>query len=492
MIRNSLTGKIILPVSVVITIAIGIYTFIIVKDQTEELRKRATLNGVYISHLIYQNIRQVMLTGKHEETEKFFLNMVRSWEIQRAFVFDEEGKIVFSSEEGDVGDRADGFHRRLFAKSAEPIKVEVSEDQKTLSVVKTIKNHRECQRCHRTDRPILGALGLDISLVPAEKEITKSRNRIIIFALIILILVSAVVSTLIVILVTYPIRNLVATMTKVEQGNLKARVDVRSKDELGLLGESFNSMITRLDQLGAELQKQHEQQIQQAEKMATIGELASGIAHEIRNPLAGISAAIQVLAKELKLDPAYREVMDEIMRQLERLDKNTKDLLSFAKPAEVKFLEGDINEVISSAIFFIRTQAEKQGIYINEDLEPGMPKINIDPMKMQQVFLNVMLNAVQAMPAGGSLSIVSRISENIENRYRKNVELSFIDTGKGITKEQLKKIFDPFFTTKHRGTGLGLSICWNTVKKHGGHIEVNSNSQRGTSITIVLPVNEEG
>ena len=281
-------------------------------------------------------------------------------------------------------------------------------------------------------------------------------------------------------------------MTKVEQGNLKARVDVRSKDELGLLGESFNSMITRLDQLGAELQKQHEQQIQQAEKMATIGELASGIAHEIRNPLAGISAAIQVMAKELKLDPAYREVMDEIMRQLERLDKNTKDLLSFAKPAEVKFLEGDINEVISSAIFFIRTQAEKQGIYINEDLEPGMPKINIDPMKMQQVFLNVMLNAVQAMPAGGSLSIVSRISENIENHYRKNVELSFIDTGKGIPKEQLKKIFDPFFTTKHRGTGLGLSICWNTVKKHGGHIEVNSNSQRGTSITIVLPVNEEG
>ena len=488
MIRNSLTGKIILPVAAVITIVIGIFTYLIVKDQTEELRKRATQNGVYISHLIYQNIRQVMLTGKREEIEEFFLNMGQSLEIQRAFVFDEEGKIVYSSEEGDIGGRADGFHRRLFNKSVEPIKFEVSKDQKTLSVVKTIKNHKECKRCHSSNRSILGALGLDISLVPAEKEIVKNRNWIILFALIVLVLVSAVVSTLIVLLVTFPIRNLVATMTEVEQGNLKARVAVRSKDELGLLGESFNSMIARLDQLRTELKKQHEQQIQQAEKMASIGELASGIAHEIKNPLAGIGAAIQVLAKELKLDVTYREVIDEIMLQLERLDKNTKDLLSFAKPAEVKFLEGDIIEVIRSAIFFIRTQAEKQGIYINEDLEPGIPEINIDPKQMQQVFLNVMLNAVQAMPEGGSLSIVSQVSENIEDSQKKNVELSFIDTGKGIPKEQLKKIFNPFFTTKHRGTGLGLSICWKIVEKHGGHIEVNSDLQKGTNITIVLPV----
>ena len=491
MIRTSLMAKIVVSVTLVITIVLGICTYVIVHNQTRELRERAEQNGVYISDLIHQLIRQVMLSGKREEIDEFILNVEQSGEVQRAFIFDEAGEIIYSSKENDIGRKADDFHRRLFDESSDSIIFRDSEDHQILSVVKLIKNNGECHDCHQIERPILGALSLDISLTNAEKEVVKNRNWIIFFAVIILLLVSIVVWVLVALVVKRPIRNLTKTMTEVENGNLKARVEIKSKDELGGLAASFNVMISSIEQLRAELQKQHEQQMQQAEKLAAIGELASGIAHEIKNPLAGISAAIQVLSNELPLDASHQEVIDEIIQQLERLNKNTKDFLSFARPAELKFLQGDINDVIRAVEFLIQKQAEQQKISIERELDSTILKIHMDPEQMQQVFLNISLNALQAMPEGGSLSIESRVSPNPENEHLRNVVISFLDTGNGIPEEQLRKIFNPFFTTKHRGTGLGLSISQNIVEQHGGHIKVVSDVGKGTRITIVLPVKEE-
>jgi signal transduction histidine kinase len=279
-------------------------------------------------------------------------------------------------------------------------------------------------------------------------------------------------------------------MTEVERGNLKVKVDINNKDELGKLGTSFNSMITRLEKTGEELQKQHEQQIRQADKLAAIGELASGIAHEIKNPLAGIGSAIQVLAKELNLSGTYREVIDEIMVQLERLNKNTRTLLSFAKPGVLNFLVSDLNEIINKTVFFVRNKAEENNTRIILELEQNLSKILIDSEQIQQVFLNIILNAIQAMPDGGSLSIATRLSENTEKRT-KMIAVSFTDTGIGIPKEHLRRIFNPFFTTKNRGTGLGLFISRTIVENHGGHIEVISETGKGTVFTVLLPIRKD-
>jgi len=490
MFRQRLTFKLIASVAIVITIAIGICTYIIVKKQTNHLREQASLTGIYISHLIFQNVRQGMLTGNREEINDFFHDIGSSWEVQRVFCFDEQGNIVFSSERIDIGRRVDDFHRQIFQRSEAPIKYDLLAGQKQLTVVKTLRNERECQQCHGPDRAVLGALGIDISLADAEIEVARNRNWIILFAFALLVLISVVISVLVVILVKRPTKKLIKTMTEVEKGNLSARVTVKSRDELGMLSESFNSMISSLEQLGTELQVQHEQQIQQAEKMASIGELASSIAHEIKNPLAGISAAIQVLSKELTLDATHSEVVTEITAQLERMNKNIKDLLSFARPVEPKFVKGDLNDVINRAKFFVKQQAEKQNICIEERLETNIPKVLIDPEQMQQVFLNVMLNAVQAMPEGGSLSIASIVSDNTGNNHQK-VEVHFTDTGTGISLQQLNKIFNPFFTTKHRGTGLGLSISRTIVEKHDGELTVESEPGRGTNITVALPIHED-
>lgn len=480
MFRNSVTAKIIISVAITISIVIGLFTYLIVGIQTNELMNRAKCNGIFISHLIYQHISEAMLRGGREEVQEFFSNISKSKDVLRVFVFDKGGKIIFSSEKNEIGERAN-FHRRLFGRGGNQSNFEVGEGHKTFSIVTPVQNKPECRRCHGKERHILGALGIDVSLIPAEREIASNRNWIIVFAFIVLLLVSAVISLLVVVLVKRPIRSLMGTMTEVERGNLKARVSIKGEDELGRLGRSFNSMITRLEQAKAELQRHHERQMQQAEKMATIGELASGIAHEIKNPLAGIGAAIQVLSEEFNLRTIHREVVDEIMQQLERLNKTTKDLLSFARLAEPRFLMGDLNEVIDKASFFIRKQAEEWDVRIREELKVDIPRILLDPEQMQQVFLNIMLNAIQAMPEGGELYIRTW-------QEKDTVEVAFKDTGKGIPKEQFRKIFSPFFTTRHQGTGLGLSICRNIVEKHGGHIKVESEPGKGTRFTVTLPL----
>jgi signal transduction histidine kinase len=527
-IRDSLTAKIIIFVGIVITVVIGTCAYIIVKVQTKELMDRAKRDGIYTNHLVNQYITQVMLTGNREKINDFFSDIGKSGEVRHIFLFDDKGRIAFSSDESEIGFSIDTFHRRLFENNKGRVNFEVQENRKIFSIVTPVSNRPDCQRCHGAVQQTLGALVLDISIVPAVKEIAKNRNWIILFALIGLVLVSAVISALIVILVKRPVKSLIRTMTEVERGNLNVKVDVKSRDELGRLAGSFNSMIARLDKAKAELQQQYDMQLQQAEKLASIGELASGIAHEIKNPLAGIGAAIQVIADEFNLKNTHSEIINEIMNQLNRLNKNTRDLLSFARPAEPKFFQGDLNEIVNKAVFFVRKQAEKQDVEIIEKLESSIPRIFLDPEQMQQVFLNIMLNAIQATPKGGKMTIttqmksgvllhtsgLSRIVDSIVDSsekpgspgsgnlpadslssmapetpdYGDAVEISFNDTGKGIPQEQISRIFNPFFTTKHRGTGLGLAISRNIVEKHGGIIDVESQLGAGTNITVVLPI----
>ena len=357
-------------------------------------------------------------------------------------------------------------------------------------IVRTIENNSECQACHGAEVARLGSLGLEVSLVAAENEVAENQNWIILFAVVILILVSTIVSAFVLLFVKRPVRSLVATMAEVEQGNLTARFAVGSRDELGLLGESFNSMVGKLEQLQAELRQHHEQQLQHADRLASIGQLASGIAHEIKNPLAGISAAIQILSKELSLSDIHQEIIDEIVEQLTRLNKSAKDLLSFARPPEPRFLEADLNEVIRAAEFLVTKQAEQQKVDIESSLDPNIPLAAIDPGQMQQVFLNIMLNAVQAMPDGGCLSIVTRLVPHGENQQGEDITASFADTGQGIPGTETNKIFGPFYTTKHRGTGLGLSISRNIVERHGGRFDVESEVGKGTRMSIILPLRE--
>jgi signal transduction histidine kinase len=275
-----------------------------------------------------------------------------------------------------------------------------------------------------------------------------------------------------------------AQMAKVENGDLSVRLEPRNRDEIGQLMGSFNSMVVNLEQTKIELEKYHYQQMERADRLAAVGEMATGIAHEIKNPLACISGAISVLADDYEVNDPRREVVGKVLEQITRLDKTATDLLAFGKPGTPEFTFVDINELLKKTLFFVAQHPEARNVERILELTRVLPPVWIDIKQSQQVFFNIIINAIQAMPEGGLLTLATDRVQRGEDDF---VQVTIRDTGKGIAAEVLEKIFVPFFTTKTQGTGLGLPICRQLVEHNHGIIEVESVPQQGTTFSILLP-----
>lgn len=278
-----------------------------------------------------------------------------------------------------------------------------------------------------------------------------------------------------------PIRRLVGATRRVAQGDLGARVHVRGTDEIGELGHAFNEMATELAQASERMGELHRREIERAQQLATVGELASGVAHEIKNPVVGISNGLDLVRRRVAIDPAVEPIMDEMSRQLARIESAVRDLLAFARPATPALAPADVNEVVRRAARLVLGPAEHAGVAIDFRLAPELPERRLDEEQIRQALVNLMMNAVQATASGGRITVSTRLREGL-------LEIEMRDTGRGITPDDLEHIFKPFFTTRHSGTGLGLSISRDIVQRHGGRIEAHSAVGRGSSFTVVLPV----
>jgi len=225
------------------------------------------------------------------------------------------------------------------------------------------------------------------------------------------------------------------------------------------------------------------------DRLVSLGKLASGIAHEIRNPLAGIKTTAQALGEEMSKDDPKREYLNRITKEIDRLNELLKTFFSFAKPQTLLLAPCHIKEIINAIIPFLIKEIADNGIRFEETYHPQLPKIRVDKIQMHQAFLNLFLNAIQAMPNGGELKIEANpvILISPENSRQNFIKVVVSDSGKGIPPQILPKIFDPFFTTKPKGIGLGLSITYQIIKKHGGTIKVHSQWEKGTSFIINLP-----
>jgi len=233
--------------------------------------------------------------------------------------------------------------------------------------------------------------------------------------------------------------------------------------------------ITERDQL--------ERKLVQADKLSSIGLLAAGVAHEVNTPLAVISTYAQMLAKQVSGDEQKSRLLDKIAKQTFRASEIVNSLLNFSRTSPTTFDELDLNRVIQESLVLIQHQLEKAGIKVQLELDPRLPSIKGNFGKLQQVFLNLFLNARDAMGAGGTLTVRTRLSEE-------TADIEVIDTGHGIQPENLSRIFDPFFTTKavRKGTGLGLSVTYGIVREHNGVIEVDSQPGEGTRFRLEFPL----
>jgi PAS domain S-box-containing protein len=232
-----------------------------------------------------------------------------------------------------------------------------------------------------------------------------------------------------------------------------------------------------------------QEEILRMDRLISLGKLASGIAHELRNPLAGIKTTAQALGEEMAFNDSKREYLNRITKEIDRLNELLKTFFSFAKPQELNLTSCSIKDIVNEIIPFLIKEIADKGIRFIEIYHPQLPKIRVDKNQLHQVFLNLFLNAIQAMPSGGELKIQAYplVSTGPEGTVRRLIRILVSDTGKGIPANLINKVFDPFFTTKPKGIGLGLSIAYQIIKKHEGTIQVQSEWERGATFDIRLP-----
>lgn len=290
-----------------------------------------------------------------------------------------------------------------------------------------------------------------------------------------------------------PIRNLVFASERLAQGDLSHRVNLKSKDLIGKLGDTFNFMAQSLRERDEKLKEQAQQTIQESGRLATVGQLAAGVAHELNNPLGGVLMYSHLLLEKLDENDSNRENLEKIANQATRCKKIVKGLLDFSRQTEPKVELSDINELLNQTMMLVENQAVFQNITITKKLLFSLPKVMVDESQMQQVFINIALNAAEAIEekdknkVDGEFIIQTQIADNGQS-----LEISFTDTGCGIPEENIKRLFEPFFTTKEvgHGTGLGLAISYGIIQSNNGTITVKSQVGKGTTFTIRLPINE--
>jgi hypothetical protein len=234
----------------------------------------------------------------------------------------------------------------------------------------------------------------------------------------------------------------------------------------------------------------HDAEMLQAEHLATMGELAAGVAHEIRNPLAGIAGAIEIITKDFPKDHPDREVMEDLRQEVRRIEKVLNDMLAYARPKPPQFGRADLKDTFARTLQLARQQLGSKNVEFSVQVPPDLPAFRMDSEQLHQVLLNLVLNGVQAIEREGKITITAKFNAPGGPGQANLVEISVSDTGAGIPPESLERIFRPFYTTKRGGTGLGLSLCRRIVRQHGGTLTVESKLGKGSRFIISLPLRQ--
>ena len=273
--------------------------------------------------------------------------------------------------------------------------------------------------------------------------------------------------------ITGPIEKLTRLTARVSEGDLGQRAEVRGDNEIAALADSFNLMIEKL--------LEYEKRLVESEKLATAGQMAAGMAHEIRNPLTGIRMFAQLIQSRLKGQPDSGRIVQPMVDEIDRLDRIIQEMVDRTRPRELECEPGDLNEQVEEVLRFLTESLVGRHIVVERDLASNLPRAVFDSGKIKQVLWNLMLNAKEAMPAGGRLRVsTGMVAEGF-------VQLVVEDTGTGLGGENIERLCEPFFTTKPEGMGMGLTISRKIVEQHGGGFSLENRPQGGAVARVLLP-----
>ncbi len=510
MFRNNLDVKILSVVMVVLFFGFGTITIIQIDKESKDMLEQNQIKAKLLATSVEKSIQNYMLEGRVDLIRRLLADIKNSKEVERLEIIKKDGTMAFTDfrtvdavlnikedfkfikEREKPINFLDGrdpylplYFKKVFDTGKNISYYEKNENKELLTHLQPLINQKECQRCHGSDHSIRGILRVSTSMKAVNEAIKSNRNRVIAISLFTILLVGLILEFLIRRVILRPVDSLVETMAKVEKGDLTARVNINVDDELGRMGSSFNSMIMKLEEANKKLAAQHHLLMERTEKMTSLGQLASGIAHEINNPLAGMFNCVRAMHSEGDDKELRERYLGLIDKGLKRVEIIVKQLLGFAKEHKLEFSPNKMDDIILDAIRLVEYKMKKENVHLRLDLNCNGNDYMIDCHHMQQVLLNIVINAIQAMPEGGLLSIRSIDLE-------RHIVISISDTGVGIAKENITKIFDPFFTTKDVGvgSGLGLSVSYGIIEKLGGSIDVLSEINKGTTFKITIPKKE--
>lgn len=495
--RTRIGTRLVLGTGLATAVVIGGMAFAVLRSNTAQLLAERTRSADQLSETIKSATHFDMLENRRENLHRQIraVGGLHGEGIRKVRVFNKEGRIMFSSAEEEIGTSLDIRGEACYACHAEGRPLERLEIQarartfraadgtRMLGLINPIPNEPSCStaacHAHSEKQSLLGVLDVNVSLAEVDREISHSRMLMMISATVAILAGGLILWFLNRRLVVKPVAALVAGTRRVGEGDLGTTIPVSGNHELGELAGAFNTMSQRL----AETQRQ----LAQADKLASVGRLAAGVAHEINNPLTGVLSYASLLRKRLDGDKDSCDDLDVIVRETVRCRGIIRGLLDFARPTPPARKPMDLNEVVRRAVSVVMTQLSLNQVDLSLDLAQELPVVQADANQIQQVAVNLLLNAGDAINGdGGTIRVTTRTGAD------GSVEMLVQDNGRGIPPEDLPRIFEPFYTTKgSHGTGLGLAVSWGIVEAHGGALEVQSDPDHGTCFTLRIPSSGE-
>jgi len=495
---NKISHKLILTVAIVSIAIIGIFSYLIVTSHHRALISQVEHSAHQLSETIKSSTKYDMLLNHRDRVHRIIDTVGRQEGIEKVRVFNKDGSIIYSQDKTVIGSMVDKEAEACYACHAADSPLEqlsipertrifaAADGGRNLGIINPIYNEPSCWQadCHAHDstQKVLGVLDVTMSLTEVDHQMVAGRTKVFLLTTTAIVFISFIIWLFFRRLVGHPVNELVKATDSVAAGDLTYRLPVRRNDELGQLGESFNEMTRRLGEA--------QRQIYQSDKLASLGRLAAGIAHEINNPLTGVLTYSSFLLKRAEKDSEAHDDLETIVRETKRCREIVKSLLDFSRRVPAKLSNIDVIQVIDRALKIVHNQLSFHNIHVSRHDQDALPSIRADENQLLQVFINLLVNAADAVgEGGGEITLSTRPARNDERQW---IEIEVSDTGPGIPPEDLGKIFDPFYTTKEdRGTGLGLSVAWGILERHRGTISVDSDVGKGTTFTIRLPVNDE-
>jgi len=503
-VRTSVGTRMILGAGLASALTIGVMALLVTGGYERHLIADRTDEADLFSETIKSSTLYNMMENHREGLHRQIETIGRQDGIEQVRVFNKEGVIMFSSDAEEIGLALDKQAESCYAchvagQPLERLPIDArarvfrkADGDRVLGIIQPIQNQPRCSEAschaHSPDQSLLGVLDVTVSLAEMDAQIAEGRVRMTGLATLAILASSLSLAWMTRRLVVRPVRALAAGTRALADGDLTTRIPETGSHELGELARAFNSMTQKL------AEARH--QVVQAEKLASVGRLAAGVAHEINNPLTGVLTYASLLRRQVDDRPEFAEDLDVIVRETKRCREIVKGLLDFSRQTAPVRRSIDVNEVVRRAIAVVMHRLKLGRVSLDLDLSPDPEIVSADANQIQQVVVNLLLNAVDALGSGrGTIRLETRSS--IAPGGNSGVphaggplgtEIVVQDSGHGIPAETLAHVLDPFFSTKGvRGTGLGLAVSWGIVMSHGGSITVKSDVGEGTRFSVWLP-----